>query len=124
MTPSEKIDNLIASLNDWRGPMLKRIREIFHEADPDIEEEWKYMGTPAFYHDGMIAIVDAYKTSIKIGFLYGASLPDPQKIFNNELGGNQRRAIKLFEGDKLNEKGLKELIRSAIKYNQSKKSKI
>lgn len=124
MTPSEKIDNLIASLNDWRGPMLKRIREIFHEADPDIEEEWKYMGTPAFYHDGMIAIVNAYKTSIKIGFLYGASLPDPQKIFNNELGGNQRRAIKLFEGDKLNEKGLKELIRSAIKYNQSKKSKI
>jgi hypothetical protein len=124
MTPSEKIDNLIASLNDWRGPMLKRIREIFHGADPDIVEDWKYMGTPTFYHDGMIAIADAYKSSIKIGFLYGARLPDPHKVFNNELAGNQRRAIKLFEGDKLNEKALKGLIKSAIKYNQSNKSKI
>lgn len=120
MTPSEKIDSLIASLNDWRGPMLKRIREIFHEADPDIEEEWKYMGTPTFYHDGMVAIADAYKTSIKIGFLHGANLPDPHKVFNNELGGTQRRAIKLFEGDKLDEDALRGLIKSAIKYNQRK----
>lgn len=123
MTPSEKIDNLIASLSDWRGPMLKRIREIFHEADSEIIEDWKYMGTPTFYRDGMIAIADAYKTSVKIGFLYGASLPDPEKIFNDELKGNQRRAIKLFEGDKLNEKALKGLIRSAIKFNQDKKKR-
>ena len=121
MTPTEKIDNLIASLPDWRGPMLKRIREIFHEADSKIIEDWKYMGTPTFYLDGMIAIADAYKTSVKIGFLYGASLPDPSGIFNDELKGNQRRAIKLYEGDKLNEKALLVLIREAIKFNQAKK---
>ena len=100
--------------------MLKRIREIFHEANPEMKEDWKYMGTPTFYCYGMIAIADAYKTSVKIGFLYGASLPDPEGIFNNELGGNQRRAIKLIEGDKLNEKALLNLIRSAISFNQAK----
>jgi hypothetical protein len=121
MRPSEKIDNLIANLSDWRGPMLKRIREIFHEADSDVKEDWKYMGTPTFYCDGMIAIADAYKTSVKIGFLYGASLPDPDKIFNDELAGNQRRAIKLYEGDKLNEKALKKMIQSAIAFNRAKK---
>ena len=121
MNPSKKIDNLIAGLDDWRGPMLKRVRAIFHEADPDVKEDWKYMGTPTYYCDGMIAISDAYKTSVRIGFLYGASLPDPDKIFNDELGGNQRRAIKLFEGDKLNEKALKTMIRSAIVYNRAKK---
>jgi hypothetical protein len=121
MTPSEKIDNLIASLNDWRGPILKRIREIFLETDPKMTEDWKYMGTPTFYCGGMIAIADAYKTSVKIGFLYGASLPDPDKAFNDELKGNQRRAIKLYEGDKLNEKALKSLIKEAIKFNQAKK---
>lgn len=121
MTPSEKIDNLINNLGDWRGSMLKQIRSIFHAADPQIVEDWKYMGTPTFYHDGMIAIVDAYKTSVKIGFLYGAFLPDPDKVFNNELGGKQRRAIKLFEGDKLDEKALANMIKRAIAHNQSKK---
>lgn len=121
MNPSKKIDKLIGSLKDWRGPMLKQIREIFHEADSDIIEDWKYMGTPTFYCDGMIAIADAYKTSVKIGFLYGASLPDPDKLFNDELAGNQRRAIKLYEGNKLNEKALKKMIQSAIAFNRAKK---
>ncbi len=121
MSPTKKIDKLIAELTDWRGPLLKKIRDIFNSSDIGMIEEWKYMGTPTFYCDGMIAIADAYKTSVKIGFLYGASLPDPDKVFNDELRGNQRRAIKLFEGDKLNEKALKNLIQEAITLNRSKK---
>ena len=121
-TPSETIDDLIASLPDWRGSMLKRIRQIFHEADPEIVEEWKYMGSPAWYKDGMIAVGNAFKTSVKIGFLYGASLPDPDKLFNDELAGNQRRAIKLNEGDHINEGSLKTLIRTAIEFNKAKKA--
>ena len=123
MTPSEQIDKLIASLKDWRGPMLAKIRQVFQDADPQIVEEWKYMGSPSWYHDGMIAVGDAFKTSVKLGFLYGASLPDPENIFNDELKGNQRRAIKFFEGDKINEESLKTLIKSAIVHNQNKKKK-
>ena len=121
MKPSEEIDNLIASLTDWRGPMLSRLRQLIHEADPEVVEEWKYMGSPCWYHDGMIAVGNAFKTSVKLGFLYGASLPDPDNVFNDELNGNQRRAIKLSEGDSINEEALKTLIREAVAFNLTKK---
>ena len=123
MAPSDKIDNLIASLDDWRGPLLARLRQLFHEADPEVVEEWKYMGSPCWYHDGLIAVGNAFKTSVKLGFLYGASLPDPDNIFNDELKGNQRRAIKYYAGDGINEESLKTLIRAAIAFNQAKKTK-
>jgi hypothetical protein len=123
MNPTEEIDKLIAGLNDWRGPVLARIRQLIHEADPKVVEEWKYMGSPCWYHDGMIAVGNAFKTSVKLGFLYGASLPDPDKLFNTELEGNQRRGIKFYEGDAINEESLKTLIRNAVTFNQSKKAK-
>ena len=122
MTPSEKTDSLIAGLTDWRGPTLARLRQLFHEADPEVVEEWKWMGSPVWSHDGIIAVGIPFKTSVKLGFLYGASLPDPDNIFNDELGGNQRRAIKYYEGDTINEESLKTLIRSAIAHNQAKKA--
>lgn len=122
MNPSEEIDSLIEGLTDWRGPMLARIRQLIHEADPDVVEEWKYMGSPCWYHDGLMAVGNAFKTSVKLGFLDGASLPDPDKLFNDELGGNQRRAIKLYEGDSINEEALKTLIRSAVAHNKAKQA--
>jgi len=122
MTPSEKIDSLIAGLTDWRGPTLARLRQLFHDADPEVVEEWKWMGSPVWSHDGIIAVGIALKTSVKLGFLYGANLPDPDNIFNTELEGNQRRGIKYYEGDRINEEPLKVLIRSAITYNQAKKA--
>lgn len=121
MTPSEKTDSLIAGLTDWRGPTLAQLRQLFHEADPEVVEEWKWMGSPVWSHDGIIAVGIPFKTSVKLGFLYGASLSDPDKLFNAELEGNQRRAIKYYEGDTINEKSLKALIRSAIAHNQAKK---
>jgi hypothetical protein len=122
MNPTEEIDGLIASLTDWRGPVLARIREIFHEVDPDVVEEWKYMGSPCWYHDGMLAVGMPFKTKVKLGFLDGASLPDPDKLFNAELGGNQRRAIEWEEGDKIKVKPLKTLIRAALAQNESKRA--
>jgi hypothetical protein len=122
MNPSEEIDNLIAGLTDWRGAVMAKIRQLFHEADPEVVEEWKYMGSPCWYHDGMLAVGNAFKTSVKLGFLNGAALPDPDGLFNDELKGNQRRAIKLYEGDAINEEGLKTLIRSAIAHNQAKQA--
>ena len=122
MNQTEQIDSLIADLTDWRGPMLARIRQLFHEADPEVVEEWKYMGSPCWYHDGMMAVGNAFKTSVKLGFLDGASLPDPDNLFNDELGGNKRRAIKFYEGDSINEEALKTLIRATIAYNQAKKA--
>jgi hypothetical protein len=121
MTTNKNIDNLIISLTDWRGPMLGRLRQLIHEADPEVVEEWKFMGAPCWYHDGMMIVGNAFKTSIKLGFLYGASLPDPDKLFNTELAGNQRRGIKYFEGDAINEEALITLIRAAIAHNQAKK---
>lgn len=120
MNPTEKIDDLIAGLTDWRGPTLARIRQLFHEVDPEVIEEWKWMGTPCWYHDGLMAAGMAFKTSVKLGFLDGASLPDPDKLFNAELEGTKRRAIKFHEGDRINEESLKTLIRSAIANNQAK----
>jgi hypothetical protein len=120
VNPTEEIDSYIAGLADWRGPMLARIRQLFHEADPDVVEEWKYMGSPCWYHDGLMAVGNAFKTTVKLGFLDGASLPDPDGLFNDELGGNKRRAIKFTEGDTVNEESLKTLIRSAVAHNQAK----
>lgn len=122
MPTNENIDNLITSLNDWRGPMLSSLRKLIHEADPQVVEEWKYMGAPCWYHDGMMIVGNAFKTSLKLGFLYGASLPDPDDLFNTELGGNQRRGIKYFEGDTINKPALITLIRAAVAYNHAKKS--
>jgi hypothetical protein len=122
MNPTEEIDSLIAGLTDWRGPTLARIRHLFHEVDPEVVEEWKYMGSPCWYHDGLIAVGNAFKTKVTLGFLYGASLPDPGKLFNAELEGNQRRAIEFHEGDKINGESLKTLIRSAVAHNQAKKA--
>ena len=119
--PSEKIDHYITDLADWRGEVLTNIRKIIHETDPEIVEEWKWMGTPAFYHDGLVVAIMAFKDKVKLGFLYGASLPDPDKLFNAELNGNQRRAVEVHLGDKIKVRSLKNLLRSAIAHNQAKK---
>jgi hypothetical protein len=120
MNPSERIDQLIAKLPDWRGKTLANIRKSILEADPEIIEEWKWMGSPVWSRDGMIAVGNAHKDKVKLTFSHGANLPDPEKIFNAGLGGNAWRAIDLFEGDKINERALKTLVRAAIIYNQVK----
>ena len=114
------IDEKIKELGDWRGKMLAKVRTIIHEADPEIVEEWKWMGSPVWSHDGMIAVGNAHKDKVKLTFAHGASLPDPDKLFNAGLGGNAWRAIDLFEGDKINERALKNLVRAAVDYNQIK----
>jgi hypothetical protein len=117
---SALIDEMIKKLGDWRGKTLAKVREIIHEADPEIIEEWKWMGSPVWSHDGMIAVGNAHKDKVKLTFSHGASLPDPDKLFNAGLGGNAWRAIDLFEGDKINERALKNLVRAAVDYNQIK----
>lgn len=121
MNVSELIDKYIADLKDWRGKMLANIRKIIHDADPEIIEEWKWMGSPCFSHHGLILVANAHKDKIKLTFSNGASLPDPDKIFNAGLEGNKWRAIDLYEGDKINESSFKKLILSAVAYNLSKK---
>ena len=103
MNPSERIDQLIAGLKDWRGKTLAGIRKAILEADREIIEEWKWMGSPVWSRDGMIAVGNAHKDKVKLTFSHGASLPDPDKLFNAGLGGNAWRAIDLFEGDKIND---------------------
>jgi hypothetical protein len=120
MNPSERIDLLIESLRDWRGKTLASLRKTILEADREIIEEWKWMGSPVWSRDGMIAVGNAHKDKVKITFSNGASLPDPDKLFNAGLEGNKWRAIDLFEGDKINERALKNLIRAAVDYNQIK----
>ncbi|MGC1966148.1 MAG: DUF1801 domain-containing protein [Candidatus Acidiferrales bacterium] len=120
MNPSERIDQLIAALTDWRGKTLAGIRKTFLEADQEIVEEWKWMGSPVWSRDGMIAVANAHKDKVKVTFAHGAQLSDPDKLFNAGLGGNAWRAIDLFEGDKLDVSGLKNLVRAAIAYNQIK----
>src|ERR1700681_4914824 len=117
---SALIDEMIKKLTDWRGKTLAKVREIIHEADPEIIEEWKWMGSPVWSHDGMIAVGNAHKDKVKLTFSHGASLPDPDKLFNAGLGGNAWRAIDFFEGAKINERALKNLIRAAVDYNQIK----
>jgi hypothetical protein len=123
MNPTERIDQLIAGLTDWRGKTLARIRKCILEADREIIEEWKWMGSPVWYRDGMIAVGNAHKDKVKLTFLHGASLADPHRIFNAGLGGNKWRAIDFFEDDKINERALKNLVRAAVEYNQSKSKK-
>jgi len=123
MNPSQRIDRLIAGLTDWRGKTFAGVRKSILEADPEIIEEWKWMGSPVWSRDGMIAVADAHKGKVKLTFAYGASLPDPDKLFNASLEGNARRAIDFFEGDKINARALKNLVRAAIDYNQSRKKK-
>lgn len=123
MTPSERIDQLIAELTDWRRETFTAMREAILETDPAIVEEWKYMGSPVWYRDGMIAVGNAHKGKVKLTFLYGASLPDPNKLFNAGLDGNARRAIDYLEGDKVDKRALKALIRAAIEFNQGKAKK-
>jgi len=117
---SALIDAKIKELGDWRGKMLAKVREIMHEADPEILEEWKWMGSPVWSRDGMIAVGNAHKDKVKLTFSHGASLPDPDKLFNAGLQGNAWRAIDFFEGDKINERALKKLVRAAIDYNRIK----
>jgi hypothetical protein len=115
---SALIDQLIAKLTDWRGKTLASVRKSILEADPEIIEEWKWMGSPVWSRDGMIAVGNAHKDKVKLTFSHGASLPDPDKLFNAGLGGNAWRAIDLFEGDKIDARSLKNLVRAAIDYNQ------
>src|SRR3954468_19666116 len=123
MTPSERIDQLIAGITDWRGKTFAAVRKSILGADREIIEEWKWMGSPVWYRDGMIAVANAHKGKVKLTFLYGAKLPDPDKLFNAGLEGNARRAIDFLEGDKINERALKNLIRAAIEYNLGKLKK-
>jgi hypothetical protein len=117
---SALIDELIAELTDWRGKTLASIRKNILEADREIIEEWKWMGSPVWSHDGIIAVGNAHKDKVKLTFSHGASLPDPDKLFNAGLGGNAWRAIDCFEGDEMNERALKNLVRAAVDYNQIK----
>ena len=121
MNPSDHIDELIARLTDWRRKTLAGIRKTILEADREIIEEWKWMGSPVWSRDGIIAVANAHKDKVKLTFSNGAFLPDPDKLFNAGLEGNARRAIDFFEGDKVNERALKDLVRAAIAFNQSKK---
>jgi hypothetical protein len=123
MNPSEKIDQLIAKHTDWRGKTLASIRKSILEADREIIEEWKWMGSPVWSRDGMIAVGNAHKEKVKLTFFNGASLADPDKLFNAGLEGNKWRAIDFFEGDKINKRSLENLVRAAIDYNQSKLKK-
>ncbi len=123
MNPSERIDQLIAELTDWRAKTFASIRKSILEADREIIEEWKWMGSPVWSRDGIIAVANAHKGKVKLTFDHGARLSDPDKLFNAGLEGNQRRAIDFFEGDEINERALKNLIRAAVDYNQTKLKK-
>jgi hypothetical protein len=123
MNPSERIDQLIAEITDWRGKTFASNRKSILEADRQIIEEWKWMGSPVWSRDGMIAVANAHKGKVKLTFAYGARLPDPDKLFNAGLEGNQRRAIDFFEGDKVDGRALKNLVRAAVDYNQLKSKK-
>ncbi len=120
MNPSERIDQLIADLTDWRGKTLASVRKNILAADQAIVEEWKWRGSPVWSRDGMIAVANAHKDKVKLTFSHGARLPDPDQLFNAGLGGNLWRAIDFFEGDKVNGRALKNLVRAAVEYNQIK----
>jgi hypothetical protein len=123
MNPSQRIDQLIAELTDWRGKTFAGIRKSILATDREIIEEWKWMGSPVWSRDGMIAVANAHKGKVKLTFAHGARLPDPDKLFNAGLEGNARRAIDFLEGDKINERALKNLVRAAIDFNQTKSKK-
>src|ERR1700754_2419875 len=123
MNASVQIDKLIARTADWRGETLASLRKIILDADKEIIEEWKWMGSPVWSRDGIILVGNPHKDKVKLTFMYGAKLADPDKLFNAGLEGNERRAIDFLEGDKVNAKALKQLIREAIEYNQSRLKK-
>ncbi len=122
-TATERIERMIAELTDWRGKIFASVRKCILEADREIVEEWKWMGSPVWSRDGMIAVANAHKGKVKLTFAYGASLPDPDKLFNAGLEGNARRAIDFLEGDKVNGPALRTLVRAAIEFNQAKRKK-
>jgi hypothetical protein len=115
----ELIDKKIAELRDWRGETLSRMRNLIKEADPDVLEEWKWMGTPVWSHDGIICTGESYKSIVKLTFSKGASLKDPAKLFNSSLDGNARRAIDIHEGEEVDAAAFKALIRAAVALNTS-----
>jgi hypothetical protein len=117
--PSQLIDARIEELGDWRGETLARIRTLVKQADPEVVEEWKWRGVPVWYHAGMICTGETYKNHVKMTFAKGAALEDPSGLFNSSLEGNTRRAIDFHEGDKIDEKALKALIRAAVTLNTS-----
>lgn len=119
MNASELIDDLIANLTDWRGATFASIRRIVHEADPDMIEEWKWMGAPVWSDHGIVCVANAFKDKVKLTFSQGAYLADPDKLFNNGLSGKQWRTIDFYKADKINERALKVLILDAASYNQS-----
>jgi hypothetical protein len=117
---AELIDDRIAELGDWRGETLRRIRDLIHDADPAVEETWKWRGTPVWEHDGIICTGETYKAVVKMTFAKGASLQDPAGLFNSSLEGNTRRAIDFREGEEIDGEALKALVRAAVDLNQSK----
>ena len=117
---SHLIDGRIKELGDWRGQMLGRVRTLIREADPAVVEEWKWHGVPVWSHDGIICTGESYKSTVKLTFAKGAALKDPSRLFNSSLEGNTRRAIDLHEGENINERALKTLIRAAVMLNTSK----
>jgi len=119
-SPSQLIDARIKELGDWRGMMLSRLRTLVKEADPEVIEEWKWRGVPVWEHAGIICTGETYKTVVKMTFAKGAALKDPSGLFNSSLEGNTRRAIDFHDGEKINEKALKTLIRAAVTLNKSK----
>ena len=125
---SEMIDQRIRELDDWRGPVLKRMRALIHDADPEVVEEWKWAkesspGTPVWSHDGGICTGESYKQVVKLTFFHGASLKDPAQLFNSSLEGNTRRAIDIREDDAIDEAAFEELIRAAVAFNAAKRKK-
>jgi hypothetical protein len=122
-SPSQLIDARIKELGDWRGETLARVRSVIKEACPDVVEEWKWRGVPVWEHAGIICTGETYKAVVKLTFAHGASLADPSGLFNSSLDGNMRRAIDIHDGDKINERALKNLVRAAVDFNQTKKKK-
>ena len=120
---SERISQRIAGLGDWRGETLGRMRKLIHDADPDVVETWKWMGTPVWEHDGILCTGESYKKVVKFTFAKGAALADPKRLFNSSLDGNVRRAIDIHEGETVDEKSFKALVREAVALNTAAKSK-
>ena len=120
---SARIDARIMELGDWRGKELARVRKLIHEADPEIVEEWKWMGTPIFSHDGIVCTGETYQKVVKLTFAKGAALKDPKRLFNSSLDGNVRRAIDIHEGESIDVAALKDLIRAAVALNVEGKSR-
>ncbi len=118
-TASANITQRIKDLGDWRGETLAHVRQLIHDADPDIQEEWKWRGVPVWSHDGIVCTGESYKQVVKLTFARGAAIKDPKKLFNSSLEGNTRRAIDLREGEKINEAAFKQLIRAAVAANSA-----